>query len=131
MLRLGVLVSDINVFFDEDDLPYYLTNYVVEKQRDEKRGFVTSVVTAYPTVIYRENEVLHQMAIEPALSLLEHPRFNNAHEEYLGGLRDYKEGKFKECVAKCASSLESVMKIICVEKNWHKKPTSLDCHSPT
>jgi len=119
-------VSDINIFFDEDELPYYLTNYVIEEELSEGWDGTTRTITSYPTVVYREDEVLHQMAIEPTLSLLDQSKFENAHEEFLDGLRDYRKRKFKECVAKCASSLESVMKIICIEKGWNKKPTSMD-----
>lgn len=119
-------ISDINIFFDEDDLPYYLTDYTIDETPSEGWGGTVTTITSYPTVVYREDEVLHQMAIEPTLSILGQSRFENAHEEFLGGLKDYKKRRFKECVAKCASSLESVMKIICVEKGWNKKSASKD-----
>ena len=122
----GISTTDINIFFDEDDLPYYLTDYTVEESQVNGWGGISQEITSYPTVIYKEDEVLHQMAIEPTLLLIRQPRFKNANEEFLDGLKDHKAGKYKECVAQCASSLESVMKIICVEKGWHKKPTSLD-----
>ena len=119
-------ISDINIFFDEDDLPYYLTGYTIDEIPSESWGGTVRTITSYPTVVYREDEVLHQMAIEPTLSILGQSKFENAHEEFLDGLKDYKKGRFKECVAKCASSLESVMKIICVEKGWNNKPASMD-----
>ena len=104
----------------------HLTDYAVQEVPSENWGGTVRTITSYPTVVYREDEVLHQMAIEPTLSLLGQSKFENAHEEFLDGLRDYKKGRLKECVAKCASSLESVMKIICVEKGWNKKPASMD-----
>ena len=115
------LVSNINVFLRVDDLPYALTKiaYASEGRQRSTAGRLA----ALPKIIRRENEVLHQTAIEPALTLLTNPAFASANEEFLDALEDYRRGKYEDCVTKCASSLESVMKIICDSKKWPHQQT--------
>lgn len=123
-INLHRLVRDVNRLFEVDNLPYFLTSFVLPPRRPGGgRIIYTSPpenppVEAYPQVICRENEVLHQEAIRPALLLLTEPHFASANEEFLDALRDYRKGDYRDCVAKCGSSLESVMKIICARKRW-------------
>ena len=55
----------------------------------------------------------------PVLTLLADPRFKQANEEYINALEDYRKGDYGDCLTKCCSSFESVMKIICDEKKWN------------
>ncbi len=75
-------------------------------------------IEAYPQIIRRDNEILQKTAIQPTLNLLENPVFKAANLEFLAALKDYREGKYADCVVKCGSSFESVMKIICERKSW-------------
>ena len=102
------LVDAINEFFKADDLPYSLIDFV----RSEES------IDVYPQVIRLDNEVLHETAIEPTLKLLTNPVFASANEEFLGALKDYRHGDCSDCVTKCGSSLESVMKIVCEQNGW-------------
>ena len=114
-LSASKLVSVVNKFLQIDDLPYSLTDFVwvpVENEPYAKR------LAAYPQIIRRENEVLHNIAIEPTLTFLRNPAFASANKEFLGALSDYRKGEFQDCVLKCNSSLESVMKVICDRKGW-------------
>ena len=107
------LIRNINTFLEVDGLPYYLTEFTVGSNRIE----------AYPKIIRRDSEVLHEAAIKPTLTLLSHPSFTSANEEFLDALKDFRGGDYRDCVVKCGSSLESVMKVICDRKGWSYQQT--------
>ena len=75
-------------------------------------------IEAYPQIIRVENEVTHRAAIEPVLTLLSAPAFREANREFLDALAEYRKGDYRDCVTKCGSALESVLKIICEQKGW-------------
>ena len=118
------LVTVVNTFLELDDLPYFLTNFVLPTRPTGSSRPVTipgsriPKIEAYPQIIFKENEVLHQAATEPTLLLLTAPHYASANEEFLEALGHYRKGEYRDCVLKCGSSIESVMKIICARKNW-------------
>lgn len=118
------LVGIINGFLELDELPYFLTQFVVSPSAPLPPSVLLNPssyehrIEAYPQIIRRENEVLHETAIEPTLTLLINPDFASANDEFLEALKDYRKGDYRDCVAKCGSSLESVMKVICDQKRW-------------
>ena len=126
----GTLVNAINTFFDVDGLPYRLTDHVYSPVKqipaselglfsgNSDGGIRGSTLESFPQVICLENEVIHEMAIEPTLTFLTHPAFVQANREFLEALKDYRKRDYRDCVAKCGSSLESVMKVICDRKKW-------------
>ena len=69
-------------------------------------------------VIRRDDEIVHETAIEPSLALLRHPAFCHANEEFREALKEYRLEEYKDCVTKCASAYESVLKVICERKGW-------------
>lgn len=141
-------VNNINNFFDLDDLPYALTKFLISGSRTLKprinrllsrlrprpgRSEPTIMsshmqppslpiriakVEAYPLVIRRESEVVHQSAIKPALDLLSASTFGEASREFRNALVDYRQGDYQDCLTKCGSAYESVMKVICEQKDW-------------
>ena len=132
-------VTNINEFFDVDELPYRLTKFVIDRSPEnservlvnsplnhksellEKRtpGYVAvPKVEAYPQIIRSDNEILQKTAIQPALELLANPAFSSANREFLEALSDYRKKDYGDCVVKCGSAFESVMKIICKQKDW-------------
>ena len=119
-------VNDINEFLRIDDLPYSLSGFVREEvQRvDSSGGKYTIIETpSYPQVIRRDSQAMHETAIQPTLTLLAKPAFRAANEEFLAALKDYREGEYADCVAKCGSSFESVMKVVCDRKKWPYQQT--------
>ena len=122
------LVDDINQFLVIDDLPYHLTDFVLPTfaRRTNSGSFLTRPlisngppnVQKYPQIIRRDSDVLHSTAIHPTLALLRQPGFELANKEFLDALGDFRKHDYADCVAKCGSSLESVMKIICDLKGW-------------
>lgn len=111
-------VATINSFFEVDNLPYFLTAFVATRPRS-----LSIQVKQYPKIIRSENTVLHNSATKPVLTLLTGPAFNQANEEFLDALEDYRRGKYGDCVVKCGTSFESVMKVICDRKTWNYKQT--------
>ena len=107
-IHVDKLIEDINQFFDVDELPYYLTGFTYAQYQ----------ITAFPQVIGRDSAALHQTAIEPTLTLLSQPNFGSANDEFLDALKDFRTKDYRDCVVKCGSSLESVIKIICDIKGW-------------
>ena len=108
------LLKNVNEFLEVDDLPYYLTEFVFQS---------STQIETYPQIIRRDNEAIHETAIQPGLTLLVHPAFASANKEFLEALGHYRKGEHADCLAKCGSSFESVMKIICDRKKWPYKQT--------
>lgn len=69
-------------------------------------------------IIRVDSTYTHAEIVKPTLSLLAHPKFKGANEEYLKAHEHYRHGLNKECLAECLKAFESTMKIICTEKRW-------------
>ena len=117
------VVAMINQFFRLDDLPYALTDFVYAESVESNgyllpQAYPSRNVEAYPQVIRRDSEVLHVSAIEPALHLLQKPGFISANGEFLAALDDYRKGDYGDCLVKCGSAFESVLKVLCDQNGW-------------
>lgn len=111
------VVDAINEIFRIENSPYKLTHMVVnEKEMDHWK--VSLGVAEYPKIIRVEDEVTYKKAIRPALSVLSARHFQVANAEFRGALNEYRQGNYSECLTKCGSSLESVLKVICEKKKW-------------
>lgn len=115
------LVGDINEFFRQDDLPYALNDFVWTKSRIDQ--YETTTLTAYPQVIRKDSEIVHKFTIEPTLHLLRELDFGEANKEFLKALEDYRKADYGDCITKCGSAFESVLKIICTRKRWQYNST--------
>jgi hypothetical protein len=115
------LVAKINQLFSSDNMAYELTEMIKEKQLGETgfRGMGEIIVTiAWPQVIKKDDQVIHNTAIKPVLQFLSDPAFKTANIEYLEALEDFRKEDWGDCLTKCCSAYESVMKIICEKKKW-------------
>ena len=119
------LIEAINTFFRIDSLPYFLTDYTEVRETDLSVRFpgTYTKVSAYPQVILREQHVVHENMTRPVLSLLSDPAFKSANKEFLEALEDYRKGDLGDCLTKCGSAFESVLKIICEKKRWQYAQT--------
>jgi len=119
------LVRDINEFLLVDDLPFALTPFVREKRTEDFYGRPSEVcvISSYPQVVIRSNQVSYAVAVEPAIHLLRDASFAAAEKEFLGTLEDYRHRRYGDCLTKCGSALESTMKLICARKGWPYKET--------
>jgi len=119
------LIKELNDLLQQDNLPYHVTDFVKETVRENVteppfvgRGATVVKTVAYPKVIMRENEVTHRTMTVPALTLLQRPEFKAANSEYLEALEDYRKNDLGDCLTKCGSAFESVLKILCDRKGW-------------
>lgn len=62
--------------------------------------------------------ITHQEIVRPALKLLAGPQYASANQEYLEAFDDYKKADYDDCLTKCCSCFESVMKVVCDAKGW-------------
>lgn len=113
-------IKQINEFFLVDKLPYYLTQTVWEEVDSSFHGtpIKAQQIRELPKVIRKDSDVVHDTAVEPALTLLRKPDLLNANEEFMLALQDYRKGDYKDSVSKCCSTLESVMKVICKRRKF-------------
>jgi hypothetical protein len=121
----NALIPSINKFFNVDNLPYHLTDYSMEESEVMFNGLKTigTRISEYPIIIRKDSNIVHRSAIEPTLILLKGKNFVNANKEFLGALEDHRKGEYGDCLAKCGSSFESVMKILCKENSISYKET--------
>lgn len=113
------VVTRLNEFLSVDDLPYFVTKQVWEPwQGEDFRGSQRIRLLEESKVIPKDSQMIHEMAIEPALQLLRQPAFRFANTEFMAGLEDYRHRRFGDCVTKCNASYESVMKVICGQKRF-------------
>lgn len=118
-------VDQINSFLGVDNLPYFLTDYIEVKEPGFYRGSPTTYIKvgSYPQVILKEHDLIHAEAVMPTLHLLSDPTFYSANAEFLDALRDYRKKDYGDCLTKCCSAFESVMKVLCHKHNWPYKQT--------
>lgn len=113
------LIPDINHFFRIDALPYHLTNYSTEEFESSFFGTPTTArrISEYPTIIRKDSELIHQNAMNPALILLRAEGFKHANDEFIKALEDHRKGDYRDCLTKCGSAFESVMKVLCAQNS--------------
>lgn len=118
--RHEMVIDRLNEFLNVDDLPYFVTMPAWETWNEDKEGHITqwTRIREQAKVIPKESQAIHENAIEPALQLLRQPAFLNANSEFMAALEDFRHGKFGDCVTKCNSSYESVMKVICGQRGF-------------
>lgn len=118
------LIPAINQFFAVDDLPYHLTGYTITESQSSGRYGGTSIeLTEYPRIIRKDSQAIQQGAIEPTLQLLGAKVFQHANAEYLKALEDHRKGDYADCLVKCGSAFESVMKVLCDKRGIAFKQT--------
>jgi hypothetical protein len=125
-----MIVKELNELFSSENLGYELTDKVEEVVFEPVYEYpffgqdreVIEVI-AYPEIIRKDEQSIHATIIKPALTLLANPKFKTANQEYLDALEDYRKGDYGDCLTKCGSAFESVMKIICDSKGWNYMQT--------
>ena len=110
MPRISEIGDAINEFFRIEDAPYKLTRMY---------GYPgTNRIAAYPQIIRVEDEVTHNEAVAPALSVLSAPHFEAANSEFRDAMKEYRDGHYGDCLTKCGSAFESVLKVLCKRNKW-------------
>lgn len=75
-------------------------------------------------LIRKDNELVHQTIVKPALAILNDARFKNAQDEYLKAHEHHMAGDYEDCLVNCLKAVESTIRVIADERNWPGvKPT--------
>jgi len=116
------LVDAINEIFRLENAPFQITRMVKVEEKNPVsefgRGGTSIRTVAYPQVVRVDDQPTHSEAIQPALSVLSAPHFEAANLEFRDALDEYRKGQYGDCLTKCCSSFESVMKSLCKRKTW-------------
>jgi len=117
------LVEAVNKLLRVENAPYQLTP-IVKCEEPSRDGVGRTIRTvAWPKVIRVEEEVTFVEAVAPALSVLSSPDYEAANLEFRDALDEYRKGHYGDCLAKCGSTFESVLKVLCKQNGWAFKPT--------
>jgi hypothetical protein len=121
------LVDAINEILRIENAPYQLTQIVKREEENSARigpiqgGKVIRTV-AWPRVVRVEEEVTFVEAVAPALSVLTGPDYEAANLEFRDALDEYRKGVYADCLVKCGSAFESVLKVLCTQNGWKFDP---------
>ena len=105
------LVDAMNLILRSDKVPFQLTPVVTRREPLPSGGNSINTI-ALPKVVRVDDNVAHKEAILPALSLLADVDYGGANDEFRNALDDYRKGDTADCVAKCGSAFESVLKVL-------------------
>ena len=122
------VVDSINEIFHIENAPYQLTKIVIIKEKfpNSANDVYTERISAYPQIIRSEDAIIHREAVEPVLAILSESYFEAANEEFRSAMNEYRQGNFNDCLTKCGSAFESILKVICHKKKYNvrEKATS-------
>lgn len=112
-------VEKINKVFREHGIGYELTPYRgPDGSIDSVRLGPLVPTELLPMAIRRDDHVLHDQVVMPALCLLASPAFKVANEEMLKAHAELRSGRMEDSITSCAAAFESVLKTICHHKKW-------------
>lgn len=75
-------------------------------------------------VLRVDSELIHSVAVKPALRLLNEQKYLGAQQEFLSAYEHYRHGRHKEALNDCLKSFESTMKAICEKHKWAYQPNA-------
>ena len=117
----------VNRVLDEYDSPYLLTRYgYVQEPIQGGRGGTWDRAVTFPRAYLKQDAVVQQQAIKPALEIFSDPAYATPAEDFHKALRKQKDGDYDGCVASCASSVEGTIKVVAAKNGWKVKGTGLD-----
>ena len=112
-------VDALNAIFRLEAAPYQVTYGTWRATPPPEVGPFSRLAgnerVAYPTVVRVDEEIPHVEAVAPALAVLADPAYAGASHELRKALQDYRDGEFEDCLAKCGSAFESVLKVLCAK----------------
>lgn len=117
------LVDAINEVFRTNNAPYQLTPIVKREEENPAtigplRGGKVIRTIAWPRLVRVEEEVTFTEAVAPALSVLSGRDYEAANLEFRDALDEYRKGVYGDCLVKCGSAFESVLKVMCKQNGW-------------
>ena len=113
-------VAALNDIFRRDGAPFQVLPGVTREQ--PVQNYVSIVRGAFPRVVRVDEEIAHTEAVVPALSALADPAYAGADDEFSRALQDYRAGDYADCLGKCGSAFESVLKVRAVKNGILSSP---------
>ena len=109
-------VDALNELFLVEQAPYQLTPMIWIK---ESTGNSYSMrLSAHPKIVRSEDDATFAMGVAPSLAVLAAPHFEAANLEFREAMEEYRKGDYGDCLTKCGSALESVLKVLCKRNKW-------------
>ena len=113
-------VAALNDVFRREGAPFQLLPGVV--RQEPVQNYVSIVRVAFPRIVRVDEEVVHTEAVVPALSALADPAYAGANDEFRRAFQDYRTGDYADCLGKCGSAFESVLKVLCKKNGITPQP---------
>ena len=110
------LVDALNELFRIEQAPYQLTPMVWIKESTGNSYRMR--LSAYPQIVRSDDDAAFAMGVAPSLGILTAPHFEAANIEFREAMEEYRKGDYGDCLTKCASALESVLKVLCKRNKW-------------
>jgi hypothetical protein len=104
-------VAALNDIFRREGAPFQVLPGVTREQ--PVQNYISIIRVAFPRVVRVDEEAAHTEAVLPALSVLADPIYAGADDEFRRALQDYRAGDYADCLGKCDSAFESVLKVLC------------------
>ncbi len=111
-------VDAVNKVLEEETIGYELTNIQEVSAGEGSPYGGGGYYIVPPSVIKKDEKVLHAQTVRPCLHALSDSRFATANRELLNAFDEYRQGKYGDAVTDAGAAFESVLKIICTHKNW-------------
>jgi len=109
-----VFVDALNDAFRLEAAPHQLIYGVQRREPTVAPYRGESIVrVSFPKIVRVDEEVAHTEAVQPALSALSDAAYAGADDEFRKALDDYRKDDFEDCLGKCGSAFESVLKVLC------------------
>ena len=109
-------VDALNELFRVEQAPYQLTPMVWIKET--VGNAYTMRLSSHPQIVRSEDDATFAMGVAPSLVVLAAPHFEAANLEFREAMEEYRKGDYGDCLTKCASALESVLKVLCKRNKW-------------
>ena len=113
-------VAALNDIIRRDGAPFEVLPGLTRQQPEQH--YVSIIRVAFPRVVRVDEEIAHTRAIVPALSALSDPVYAGADDEFRRALQDYRAGDYSDCLGKCGSAFESVLKVLCKKNGITVQP---------
>jgi hypothetical protein len=113
-------VAALNDIFRRDGAPFQVLPGVTREEPGPR--YVSIIRVAFPRVVRVDEEAAHTEAVLPALSVLADPVYAGADDEFRRALQDYRAGDYADCLGKCGSAFESVLKVLCKKNGITVQP---------
>lgn len=123
-------VDAVNTVLDEYDSPYLLTRYVRREEKKKNNYGIDETYTYIdesPRAYLRQQAVVQEHAIQPALEVFSDPAYATPREDFLTALKRHRTGDYGGCVTSCATAVEGAIRVAAAKNGWRKvKGNGLD-----